>query len=183
MGLAALVAEKLYQFGELLLHPILKCLEGTPGEWLVTMLQAFNKGDISAFEKVSAESAAAINQQPALVANAQRLREKIRIFALLEQLRDIPADCRTVAFSAIAERTKLPEQEVELLLMKSLSLGLVKGIISGVESNVRVTWVQPRVMDRESIQKQLVKLSDWMDKVEKTSVFLASEGVSTEIMA
>lgn len=27
LGLAALVAEKLYQFGELLLHPILKCLE------------------------------------------------------------------------------------------------------------------------------------------------------------
>jgi hypothetical protein len=72
---------------------------GTPGEWLVTMLQAFNQGDIAAFEKVSAESAAAINQQPALVGNAQRLREKIRIFALLEQLRDIPADCRTVAFS------------------------------------------------------------------------------------
>jgi hypothetical protein len=65
----------------------------------VTMLQAFNQGDIAAFEKVSAESAAAINQQPALVGNAQRLREKIRIFALLEQLRDIPADCRTVAFS------------------------------------------------------------------------------------
>jgi len=182
LGLAALCAEKLYQFGELLLHPILKCLEGTPGEWLVTMLQAFNQGDIAAFEKVSAESAAAINQQPALVGNAQRLREKIRIFALLEQLRDIPADCRTVAFSAIAERTKLPEQEVELLLMKSLSLGLVKGIISGLESNVRVTWVQPRVMDRESIQKQLVKLKDWMDKVQETSVFLANEGVSTEIM-
>ena len=72
---------------------------GTPGEWLVTMLQAFNKGDISAFEKVSGESAASINQQPALVGNAQRLREKIRVFALLEQLRDIPADCRTVAFS------------------------------------------------------------------------------------
>jgi hypothetical protein len=72
---------------------------GTPGEWLVTMLQAFNKGDISAFEKVSGESAASINQQPALVGNAQRLREKIRVFALLEQLRDIPADSRTVAFS------------------------------------------------------------------------------------
>ena len=27
LGLAALCAEKLYQFGELLLHPILKCLE------------------------------------------------------------------------------------------------------------------------------------------------------------
>lgn len=48
---------------------------------------------------------------------------------------------------------------------------------------MRVTWVQPRVMDRESIQKQLVKLSDWMDKVQKTTVFLANEGVSTEIPA
>ena len=76
LGLAALCAEKLYQFGELLLHPILKCLEGTPGEWLVTMLTAFNKGDIAAFEKVSQDSAAAINQQPALVGNAQRLRGK-----------------------------------------------------------------------------------------------------------
>ena len=27
---------------------------GTPGEWLITMLGAFNKGDIAAFEKVSA---------------------------------------------------------------------------------------------------------------------------------
>lgn len=130
---------------------------------------------------MSQDSAAAINQQPALVGNAQRLREKIRIFALLELLRDIPADCRTVAFSAIAERTKLPEHEVELLLMKSLSLKLVKGVISGVDSTVRVTWVIPRVMDRDSIKKQLVKLSDWMDKVQKTSVFLANE--TPEILA
>jgi len=35
------------------------------------MLNAFNKGDIAEFEKVSADSAAAINQQPALVGNAQ----------------------------------------------------------------------------------------------------------------
>jgi len=115
LGLAALCAEKIYQFGELLLHPIIKCLQGTPGEWLVTLLDAFNRGDIAAFEKVSAEKEAAIKQQPALVGNAQRLREKIRIFALLEQLRDIPADCRTVAFAEIAIRTKLPEQEVWLL--------------------------------------------------------------------
>ena len=181
LGLAALCAEKLYQFGELLLHPILASLEGTHGQWLVNLLHAFNKGDIAEFEKVSKESEAAINQQPALVGNAQRLREKIRIFALLEQLRDIPADCRVVSFAAIAERTKLPLDEVELLLMKSLSLNLVKGTISGVDSTVRVTWVHPRVLDRESIGKQLAKLSDWTDKLHKTSVFLANE--TPEILA
>ena len=41
-----------------------------------------------------------------------------------------------MTFAAIAERTKLPEMEVELLLMKSLSLNLVKGVISGVDSTV-----------------------------------------------
>lgn len=87
-----------------------------------------------------------------------------------------------MAFSAIAERTKLPELEVELLLMKSLSLDLVRGVISGVDNTVRVTWVHPRVMDRESINKlTLPKLADWMAKVDKTSVFLANE--TPEILA
>jgi hypothetical protein len=49
--------------------------------------------------------------------------------------------------------------------MKSLSLELIKGVISGVDSKVAITWVIPRVMDRDSIKKQIVKLSDWMDKV------------------
>ncbi len=39
LGLAALCGEKIYQFGELLLHPILNALEGTPGQWLVSMLE------------------------------------------------------------------------------------------------------------------------------------------------
>ncbi|EKX31540.1 26S proteasome regulatory complex, subunit RPN9 [Guillardia theta CCMP2712] len=181
LGLAAICAEKIYQFGELLLHPILQSLKGTAGEWMVDLLHTFNKGDIAEFERVSTENAAAIQQQPALIGNAQRLREKIRIFALLELLRDIPADSRTVSFAPIAERTKLPEDEVELLVMKSLSLGIVKGTISGVENTFLVTWVQPRVVDKEAIKKHLVKLSDWMEKVQRTSEFLATE--TPEIVA
>jgi hypothetical protein len=53
--------------------------------------------------------------------------------------------------------------------MKSLSLELIKGVISGVDSKVAITWVIPRVMDRDSIKKQIVKLSDWMDKVYKAA--------------
>mmetsp|Transcript_38222 Transcript_38222/g.95678 ORF Transcript_38222/g.95678 Transcript_38222/m.95678 type:complete len:375 (-) Transcript_38222:56-1180(-) len=181
LGLAALCGEKIYQFGELLLHPILGALEGTQGAWLVEMLSAFNTGDIGKFEKVSKAHEASIKGQAALTNNQQNLREKIRIFALMELLRDIPADSRTVSFKRIAERTALPEEEVELLLMKSLSLSLVKGTISGVDSTVRVMWVQPRVMDRESLGRQKSKLTDWMDKVQRTSVFLSSE--TPEILA
>ncbi len=41
---------------------------------------------------------------------------QIRIFALMELLRDIPADSRTVAFSRIAERTSLPVSDKHLLV-------------------------------------------------------------------
>ena len=70
---------------------------------------------------------------------------------------------------------------MELLLMKSLSLKLVKGCMSGVEGTVTVTWVQPRVMDRVSLGRQKAKLGDWMDKVHRTSAFLSSE--TPEILA
>lgn len=181
LGLAALCGQKVYHFGELLLHPILKALEGTQGEWLVQMLRAFDSGDIAKFEEVSVKHAAAINAQAVLISNQQMLREKIRIFALIELLRSIPAHSRTVGFKVIAERTALPELEVELLLMKSLSLGLVKGSISGVESTVTVTWVQPRVMDRAATGRQKVKLGEWMEKVKRTSAFLSNE--TPEILA
>lgn len=35
--------------------------------------------------------------------------------------------------------------------MKALSLGLVKGSIDEVEGKVHMTWVQPRVLDRDQV--------------------------------
>ena len=104
----------------------------------------------------------------------------------------IDANGGSAAFGHAQIEPEIMLQDVIKMVSLSLSLSLshththtlsLSLSLSLSRSNVRVTWVQPRVMDRESIQKQLVKLSDWMDKVEKTSVFLASEGVSTEIMA
>ena len=41
--------------------------------------------------------------------------------------------------------------QVELLVMKALSLGLVKGSIDQVDKKVHMTWVQPRVLDRNQV--------------------------------
>ena len=160
---------------------MLQSLQGTAAQWLVEMLHAFNNGGIQAFEEVSKTHGAAIQAEPALVANSQRLREKIRIFALMQLVRDMPAHSRTLSFADIAAHTALPEDEVELLLMRGLSLGLIKGSIDQVEASVRVTWVQPRVMDPVALGRQMGKLKDWMDKVQRTSVFLANE--TPEILA
>lgn len=50
----------------------------------------------------------------------------------------LPAEKRTIPFSDIAERTKLDTDGVEFLLMKALSLKLIKGTIDEVQQNVQV---------------------------------------------
>lgn len=41
--------------------------------------------------------------------------------------------------------------QVELLVMKALSVGLVKGSIDEVDKRVHMTWVQPRVLDLQQV--------------------------------
>lgn len=65
------------------------------------------------------QHAAQLNGQPALVEHERRLREKITILCLLDLISSVPPDQRTLALSTVAERTKLPPDGVEFLLMKA----------------------------------------------------------------
>jgi 26S proteasome regulatory subunit N9 len=50
LSLAAILGDGIYNFGELLMHPILNALNGTRDQWLVDLLFAFNRGDLDKFE-------------------------------------------------------------------------------------------------------------------------------------
>lgn len=52
LGIAALLGPSIYNFGELLMHPILKELLGTQHEWLHSLLYAFNAGSLGKFESL-----------------------------------------------------------------------------------------------------------------------------------
>jgi len=46
LGVSALLGDTIYNFGELLMHPILDSLNGTQHEWLKKLLFTFNEGNI-----------------------------------------------------------------------------------------------------------------------------------------
>eukprot|EP01098_Paradermamoeba_levis_P005944 TRINITY_DN247_c0_g1_i4.p1 TRINITY_DN247_c0_g1~~TRINITY_DN247_c0_g1_i4.p1 ORF type:complete len:427 (+),score=158.97 TRINITY_DN247_c0_g1_i4:88-1281(+) len=172
LSLAALVGENIYNFGELLSHPIIETLKNTSFEWIVGFLNAFNHGDITKYEQLVAEFQAVLHSQPALVANQHVLKEKISILALMELLsgRD-----RVVSFETIAAAVKLPLDQIELLVMKALSLKLVKGTIDEVEKVVSFTWVQPRILTLPQIQSMNEKLHKWMETVSSTHLFIENQ--------
>lgn len=62
-----------------------------------------------------------------------------------------PSTDRQLTFEEIAAETRLPVNEVELLVMKALAQGLVKGAIDQVDGRVHMTWVQPRVLDKQQV--------------------------------
>jgi hypothetical protein len=54
--------------------------------------------------------------------------------------------------------------QVEWVLMRAMSLGLIKGIIDGVEEVVNVTWVQPRVLDKDQLNLLHDQLGAWTER-------------------
>jgi 26S proteasome regulatory subunit N9 len=161
LGLAALLGEGIYNIGELLAHPILDSLKGTDNEWLIELLKAFNSGDINKFETMKTKWSVI----PDLVASEVKLRQKISLLCLMEMTFKRPANKRSITFEEIAKETKLPLKEIEILIMKALSQGLVRGEIDQVSGVVNMTWVQPRVLSRDQVAAMVANLDTWRQSI------------------
>nr|CAG4651813.1 EOG090X05V9 [Triops cancriformis] len=157
LGLAALLGEGVYNLGELLAHPILESLKGTDQAWLVDLLFALNAGDIAGFQALRPKW----STQADLLAKEKLIHQKITLLALMEMTFKRPATDRQLSFVEIAATTGLPVNEVELLIMKSLSQGLLKGTIDQVAGTAHFTWVQPRVLDKNQLASMMTRLEAW----------------------
>ncbi|KAH8278995.1 hypothetical protein KR018_012144 [Drosophila ironensis] len=176
LGLAALLGEGVYNIGELLAHPILESLKGTENEWLMELLKAFNTGDINKFNEMKK----IWSKIPDLAAQEVKLRQKISLLCLMEMTFKRSAIERAIPFTDIAEETKLPAKEVELLIMKALALDLVRGEIDQVAGVVNMSWVQPRVLNRNQIAGMASTLDNWMGAI--TNMEKLMENRAAEIL-
>ena len=65
--------------------------------------------------------------------------------------------------------------QVELLVMKALSEELVAGRIDEVEQLVSLTWVQPRVLDRDQLLAMTRKIESWANSVNGMEVMIENK--------
>ncbi|KAI6030191.1 hypothetical protein EDC04DRAFT_102895 [Pisolithus marmoratus] len=171
LSISAFLGDTIYNFGELLMHPILDALDNTQYDWIKKLLFTFNEGNIGKFEAL----APLFPQEPILEQNYPFLRQKICLMALIESVFKRNVNDRTLSFQSIAEETRLPLDEVEHLIMKALSLKLIRGSMNQVDQKAHITWVQPRVLSRVQIGELATRLGAWMEKLGDVEKRIAPE--------
>ena len=177
LSIAALISDTIYNFGELLLHPILDSLTNTPHAWLRDLLFAFNRGDLATYQSLFPH----INSTPALAAHKDFLYQKISLAALTEAVFRRPPHDRAMSFATISTETRVQLDEIEILIMKALSLGLLKGSIDQVSQVARIQWVQPKVLDRDQVSGMRERLREWDGSVNELGNWI--EGVGKDVWA
>uniref|UniRef100_A0A0N5AG69 26S proteasome non-ATPase regulatory subunit 13 n=1 Tax=Syphacia muris TaxID=451379 RepID=A0A0N5AG69_9BILA len=163
LGFAALLGEDIYNFGELLAHPILKALDNTPEKWVVDVLYAFNAGDLNKFREYEEQ----MSGWDDIKKHKDFLIAKIQLLSLMEIALGRPSKERYIPFDEIAAKAQIDLNKVEFLVMKALSKGLVKGSIDQVNHLVNITWVQPRVLSPEQIFSMSERINLWCGEVER----------------
>lgn len=178
LSIAALVSDTIYNFGELLLHPILDVLKSPhPQSWLRDLLFAFNRGDLVAFDRLSNN----LSKDKNLEAHKVFLYQKISLAALTELVFRRPPHDRAMTFRTISEETKVKPDEIEHLIMKALSLGLLRGKIDQVAEIAKINWVQPKVLEKTQIEGMRQRLKEWDSNVNDLGHWI--EGVGKDVWA
>lgn len=132
IGMAILLGKNVFNISELLDKEVINSLIGTEFAWLHSLMQSLGQGQIEAFERAFDAARPSLQKFPAVLKNETYLKQKVRIIAFLELIFSLNKDERSIPFERIAAVCKIATSDVELLLLKSMSLELVRGTIDEV---------------------------------------------------
>ena len=180
MGMSILLGKNVYNISELLDKEVINSLVGTDFEWLFHMMKTLGQGQINEFMQTVNNNQDYISKFPNIVKEMTYLEQKVRIIAFLEMIFELGKDERSIPFSKIAQICNVEAVDVELLVMKAMSLGLIRGTIDEVEQLVHVDWSMPRYLNKGHLQIMQNKMVAWEDKME--NVIRLCENNSQELV-
>ena len=168
--LAALVGDGVYNLGQVVTNPVLLKLKGsTQNKWLLELLHGMWAGNVPAYRTLVQQTYAKEIQATPTLANAlPALEEKMTLCALLQMVFDTPSAERTLSFADIAGRLEIALDQVEWVVMRAFSVGLLKGSIHQVAQEVHISWMLPRVLDAAQMTELAQRFEQWATTVQTT---------------
>ena len=170
LSISAIISEEIYNFGEVISSPVLVVLKNTEYQWLYELILALNEGNLSKFNEIMSKTT-----DKTLLSNQENIKQKVILLSIMNLVFKKPSHDRNIPFSELAAATNLPMNEIEWILMKALSLKLIKGLINELEQSIQVTWVLPRVLNCGEVDMINTQLHAWTDKVKSTLVLVEDQ--------
>ena len=142
------------------------------------ILHTLSQGDFNKFNQLTNTSVSKENGLDLDTETLLFLKQKICIMTLIELI--FIENLRILSFTQIAEATRLTDNigDVEHLVMKAISLGLLRGSIDQVNQLVTITWVQPRIINLDQVAKMNQKLIHWDEDVKQLAQRMDQYGES-----
>lgn len=168
VAMAAITGEDIYNFGEVLATPILGYLKDTPNQWMCELVTALHLGDIDKFNVIIDTNSDKFSEHEALASSLGELKKKVVLLTLMNIAFERSANDRQIRFTDVAARAHIDLDQVEWVIMRAMSLNLVKGYIDQVEQFVNITWVQPRTLDTQQMSIIAEQLGAWSARVRET---------------
>ena len=180
MGMAVLLGKNIFNIAELLDKEILNSLVGSDFQWLYDLLMTLGRGQITEFTAAIQKYQDFVSRFPAIMKEMSYLDQKVRILAFLELLFNCGKDERCLTFTQLAAHCKVQVNEVEMLVMKAMSLELVRGSIDEVDQTVQIDWIMPRYLSMDHLAVLVTRMDEWDVKME--NIIRTVENGSAEII-
>lgn len=173
--ISALLGDKIYNFGELLLHDVLNCFKESQYDWLYNLIHSLNSGNLKEFNKCLATG---FQKSPFLKKFEVFLKQKVIIMSLLELISLKSTTEKQLTFKEISDFTGTPVNDVEHLIIKCFSLNLIKGYINQIDELLTVSWLQPRILNLDQVNVLYKHLCNWNNQVDQLSKEVHKNGGS-----
>lgn len=148
----------------------MKSLEGSEEEWVLEIVRAYIEADVSAYNNVITKYKDNISKNNVLSTAKPKdiLQQKIRLLSLVRLAFNKESFERIISFDEIKEYTQCDIDNVEYLIIKAMSLKLIKGIVDEIDKTVNVTWVKPAILDKTQMKALQEKVKLWIKKIQQT---------------
>jgi len=130
---------------------ILKSLLQSGFEWLYDLLHTLGNGQITEFAAAIQKHNQVIQRYPQIMKEIDYLKQKVAIIAFLEFVFQLDQNDRNIPFSEIARVCQIDLPVVEMLVMKAMSLSIVRGSIDEAKQTVEISWIRPRYLNKEHL--------------------------------
>jgi 26S proteasome regulatory subunit N9 len=163
--LSALCARDVFSFGEIAGHEIIQSLRGTDNEWLMNLILLMEKGSPSSITEFENHYLHILKGKPLFCGYIDQILRKMQLCVLQELIFQRPFESRVFGFDEVAKVCCVRKDEVELLALKALATGLIRGFINEVNELFVVTWCKPKTLSLSRLNHLKQEIDRWVDKI------------------